>query len=102
MPSQHTHSRTTNLRAVFLKVWPVAHLHQDHQKCSLSSKIPRISLRRVRDLSLQLALQCSDASNMGEARHERLRAANHPHPQGSLPGTGVHWSSGGLVPASQP
>lgn len=60
----HTHSRTTNLRAVFLKVWPAAHLHQDHQKCSLSSKIPRISLRRVRDLSLQLALQCSDASKM--------------------------------------
>lgn len=98
----HTQSGTTNLRAVFLKVWPVAHLHQNHQKCSLSSKIPRISLRRLRDLSLQLALQGSDASKVWEARPERLRAANHPHPQGSLPGTGVHWSSGGLVPASQP
>lgn len=59
-----TNSGTTNLRAVFLKVWPVAHLHQNHQKCLLSSMIPSMSLRRVRDLCLQLALPGSDASKV--------------------------------------
>lgn len=31
-----------------------------------------------------------------------LELPTTPTPQGPLPGIGVHWSSGGLVPASQP
>lgn len=37
----NTHGGTTNLRAMFFKVRPMAHLHQNHWGSLLSSKIPQ-------------------------------------------------------------
>lgn len=101
----HTHTHTMELQAwelLFLKVWPATHLHQN-QKGLLSLKIPAFPWG-----GSETSVSSWPSRGLMPPKFKkpglkfRLRAANHPHPQLSLPGTGVHWSSRGLVPASQP
>lgn len=97
----NTHSGTTNLRAVFLQVWPVAHPQQNHQRC-LSLKLPQHLPAEDQKPVFSWPSRALMPPRLEKPGLKGLELPTTPTPQGPLPGTGVHWSSGGLVPASQP